>query len=555
MQRQPEVSVIIVTWNAASYIATCLESLMDDLKSIYHEIVLVDNASSDGTAELVQERFPRITLIKNSQNVGFARACNQALLAKPADYVLFLNPDTKVLPGAVGTLIEFMKNHPRTGAVGPTLLNPDGSSQLTGNAAPSLKNLFYEIFFLDRVFPKSRIFGRHKMSYLDRTDSLEVDWTMGACLMMRKSALDKVGAYDENFFLYFEETDLCLRLKKAGYQIYVAPQARVIHFGGGGPAHYTAKKIIEYHKSLSYFSRKYFTPRQTAGLRVLIFLRTVIRLLTWILLFPFFGDVAIEKLKGYKGVLVLYLNEGRVRFKNRLIRIVPKSILLPTLYYYKKITGQLEDELLMLEEIAGHCKCAVDIGANVGLYSYVLSKFCDRVEAFEPNPDCVESILAYNASNIKVHNVGLSSHAGNLILHIPIVNGIPVTGFASFEAVNGDQQGISVPVRQLDDYNIKGVSFIKIDVEGHESEVLEGARQTILRERPIILVEIEQRHIVKPIEMVFDQIIKLGYAGYFLQNRKLRPLSDFSYKVHQEVFLQDVMNKNYINDFIFKPCH
>jgi len=554
MQHKPEVSVIIVTWNATSFITTCLESLVYDLKVFTYDIILVDNASTDGTADVVHERFPMIRLIRNTQNVGFARACNQALMECGAEYILFLNPDTKTLSGAITTMIEFMRQHPEAGAIGPTLLNSDGSLQMIGKVAPSLKNLFLETFFLERFFPRSTAFEAHKMSYRDQTDSLEVDWTMGACLMMRKSALDKVGAYDENFFLFFEETDLCLRLKQAGYKIFVVPKARVIHFGGGGPAHYTAHKILEYHKSLFYFAKKHFTKWQNKWLKILVLLRTGIRMMVWMALLPFMRTVAIEKLKGYSGVLGLYFKEGRIHLKKRLMRIVPKSLFLPTLYYYKKLTGQLDDELLMLKEIIGHCKCAVDIGANVGLYSYVLSKFCDRVEAFEPNPDCAETILAYNASNIKVHNIGLSSQSGYLTLHIPIINGMPVPGFASFEEFEGDQERIRVPVRRLDDFNIKDVSFIKIDVEGHEGEVLEGARQTILRERPILLIEIEQRHIAKPIEEVFDQILKLGYTGYFLQNRKLRPLTDFSYKVHQEPFLQDVMNRKYINDFIFKPC-
>lgn len=303
MQHPPEVSAIVVTWNSIRWIAACLESLIEDLKTCSYEIMVVDNASSDGTADSVQERFPEVRLIRNTKNVGFAMACNQALLLNRAEYVLFLNPDTKILPGAVRTLVEFMNKQPQAGAVGPILLNPDGSLQLTGNAAPSLRNIFSETFFLDRLFPRSPVWGAHKQSHRDRAGLMEVDWTMGACLMVRRSALEKVGPYDENFFLFFEETDLCLRLKKAGYKIFVIQEAKVIHYGGTGLAHYTAHKIVNYHKSLFYFAQKYFTRRQRWTLRIIILVRTGIRLMVWAILLPYYGKVSVEKLKGYGAVL------------------------------------------------------------------------------------------------------------------------------------------------------------------------------------------------------------------------------------------------------------
>ncbi|MCM8807767.1 MAG: FkbM family methyltransferase [Candidatus Omnitrophica bacterium] len=186
---------------------------------------------------------------------------------------------------------------------------------------------------------------------------------------------------------------------------------------------------------------------------------------------------------------------------------------------------------------------------------------CERVEAFEPIPECAETILAYSRylakkgkNNIYVHRVGLSNTSGYLTLHIPVRNGKRVFAYASFEYIENPYEDIQVPVFRLDDFNFRNVSFIKIDVEGHEDKVLEGAQETILREKPVILIEIEQRHMPgRSIEDVFNKIIAFGYEGSFLFRNKLTPLSEFSYEKHQQPYLNNVMCRDYINNFIFKP--
>ncbi len=256
-----------------------------------------------------------------------------------------------------------------------------------------------------------------------------------------------------------------------------------------------------------------------------------------------------------------------MKIEENLMKICPKSLRLPIKYHYLKIRRRLENEILYLGQLLEPGKRAIDIGANQGIYSYALSQLCKIVEVFEPQSWCTEAILAYSQSygvNINVHNVGLSDFNGSLTLHIPTSNndysnmvpglGNVVTGLGSFRNLEGEQITIDVPVRKLDDYNFTNVSFIKIDVEGHESRVLTGGRQTILREKPVILIEIEQRHLdEQPMLKVFEQILELGYQGSFLYGNSRLPLSDFSYKKNQQQFVDNLLSEEYIRNFIFQP--
>ena len=304
---QTDISAIIVTWNSFQWISNCLKSLMNDLSSFCYKIVVVDNASADETPDLIRENFPEVILVRNAVNEGFAQACNRALLECKSEYVLFINPDTEVIPGMTDTLISFMKGHPEAGAIGPTLLNTNGSLQLSGNTFPNLKNIWFESLFLDRLFPGNRFFGSHKLSHLNRSEVCKVDWTMGSCLLLRKEALDKAGSFDNRFFLFFEETDLCLRLKKAGYEVYIIPEAKIVH--GGGSSHlqnYNTNKIVHYHRSLFHYFNKNL-PAQLLWVRVAVFIRSVIRIFMWLSLYPCRTQIAKEKFRGYCEAIKLCL--------------------------------------------------------------------------------------------------------------------------------------------------------------------------------------------------------------------------------------------------------
>lgn len=239
--------------------------------------------------------------------------------------------------------------------------------------------------------------------------------------------------------------------------------------------------------------------------------------------------------------------------KNALLKAIPLKHHLPLRYLYEKLTGNLEYETTILTQIAGEGKLAIDIGANFGIYTFALSKICSRVVTFEPLPACAETIKAYNAPNVEVHNVGLSSSKGHLTLFTPIVNGTPYTAWSSFSEYPGEHERREVPVHTVDDYGFEEVAFVKIDVEGHELEVLKGAAATIRRDRPVLLIEIEQRHLKFPMSMVFDHILDYGYKGFFYQNAKRHPLSEFSYERLQQPFLDNTGDKAYVNNFLFLP--
>jgi FkbM family methyltransferase len=238
-----------------------------------------------------------------------------------------------------------------------------------------------------------------------------------------------------------------------------------------------------------------------------------------------------------------------------MIRLLPEKYELPGTYYKYRTIGMFDEEILMLPKLITKGSVAVDIGANIGLYSYVLSKLFDTVEAFEPVPDSRRILQAYNAKNINVHNAALSSAEGQATLNIPTENNVTIYSHASLSNEFPSQKKIQVPIRKLDDYNFVDVNFIKIDVEGHELDVIRGAKRTILRWRPIMLIEIEQRHLSFPINTVFEEIIACGYKGFFLYHNKLHPLTDFSIEHHQKTDLgqNHKGRRKYVNNFIFIP--
>lgn len=200
----------------------------------------------------------------------------------------------------------------------------------------------------------------------------------------------------------------------------------------------------------------------------------------------------------------------------------------------------------------------IDIGSNIGIYAYGFSLFSRKVESFEPVSMCTEMLRAYSARNpsITVHNLGLSDHQGNATLYIPYIGETitPNVGLASFSDPGGSREVLPIEIKRLDDFAFLDVGIIKIDVEGYELEVLRGAIETIRREKPLLLVEIEQRHLGERLMAeVFDFIKALGYSGCYYQHGNYHPLAEFSYEKCQRPFLQNVYADGYVNNFIFEP--
>lgn len=253
-----DLSIVIVNWNAKDYLNKCVASIYENATNLSFEIIVVDNASSDGSAEMLRSEFPSVILIENKNNPGFGAANNQALKRCASEFVLILNPDTEVLDGAFVTMVSFMKQNEKAGAVGAKLLNANGAAQLTcARNFPTLLTEFFWLTTLVRRFPKNRIVGHYLMSYWDHNDKREVDCLSGACIMARQDVLKKLNYFDEDYFIYGEDADLCYRIKKAGWQIWYLPEAEIIHYGGASSKSISEKAVIYDRESLYTYFKKH----------------------------------------------------------------------------------------------------------------------------------------------------------------------------------------------------------------------------------------------------------------------------------------------------------
>lgn len=275
----PRLSTIIVTWNSQDHIRPCLDSLFSQGQEL--EVIAVDNGSQDSTLGILKAFGANIQVIANMQNMGFARAVNQGLKQASGDYILLLNPDTVMTPGALETMTGFLAENPDIWALGPQLLNPDGSVQPSCRQFPDPMIIFYEFTGLSRLFPKSKTFGRWRMGYFDHLTPALVDQPMGACLMVRKKVLEEVGLLDEeNFPMFFNEVDWCLRISRTGGKLYFLPQAKVYHHHGVSTSRAKKAMIISSHQSLArYFSKHYPNQFSTLLIRIMSRLTLPIHLL------------------------------------------------------------------------------------------------------------------------------------------------------------------------------------------------------------------------------------------------------------------------------------
>lgn len=236
----------------------CLQTLRRELEAIESEVFVVDNASADGSADMVRASHSWVKLIANDANLGFAAANNQALKISTGDYVLLLNPDTELVPGAISELLEFFEKHPQAGIVAPQLINSDGSIQRSCRAFPTFLAMLYELLGLSKLFPNHKLFGRYKMLDFNHDQHREVDQPEGACLLLSRQVIEKVGILDEGYFMLFEEVDWCYRIKQAGFQIWFDPSAKVIHHYGQSIKQVKARMILSSHRGLYRFWSKHY---------------------------------------------------------------------------------------------------------------------------------------------------------------------------------------------------------------------------------------------------------------------------------------------------------
>lgn len=253
-----KLSICIVSWNASDLLKKCLSSVYKFPPKCDFEVFVADNNSSDGTPDMVASNFPQVLLIKNKENLGFAKANNQIIEKARGRYLLLLNPDTEVFEGSIDVLMEFLDKNMDAGVVAPKLINSDGTLQRSCMGFPTLGAMAMRQLFLEALAPFNPYTKKYLMSDFNHDKTSEVDQPMGACLLVRKGIIDKLGAFDPKYYMFFDEVDLCFRIKKAGWKIFFAPASTVMHHGGTAVKKWSPFKLSKvWTASRNHYFRKH----------------------------------------------------------------------------------------------------------------------------------------------------------------------------------------------------------------------------------------------------------------------------------------------------------
>ena len=255
-----DLSIIIINYNVKEFLLNLLDSIRKAVKNISTEIIIVDNASDDGSVEILREKFPNIKLIANKKNVGFGSANNQAMESAKGEYFLFINPDAIVREDTLLKMLEFFDKTPQAGIAGCKVLNPDGSLQLACRRSfPGPWTSFTKVMGLSKLFPKSRLFARYNLTYLNENQTYEVDAVSGAFMMMKKEVYEKIGGFDQQFFMYGEDLDLCYRAQKSGYKVFYVHNTEIIHYKGESTKRSSLDETKIFYDAMHLFVRKHFS--------------------------------------------------------------------------------------------------------------------------------------------------------------------------------------------------------------------------------------------------------------------------------------------------------
>ncbi len=285
----PDVSVIIVNLNTKTLLRVCLESVFRTAGALSLEVIVVDNGSTDGSADMVQSEFASVKLHRNATNEGFARPNNLGLRMSEGRYVLLLNSDTVVGEGAFESLVRFMQGHPNVGACGPMLVYPDGRTQHSAKGFPTPFTHFCDMLYLDRLFPNSRLFGKGEMRYFDYTRAGQVDHLMAAAFLVRRKVLEDVGLLDERFAIYYNDMDWCYRMHAAGWTIWYVPEARVVHHLGStvGKVNRRFALFGVLHENVLLFYQKHHGRAAVVLYRLCTIAGFILRSIGWTVVAPF----------------------------------------------------------------------------------------------------------------------------------------------------------------------------------------------------------------------------------------------------------------------------
>ncbi len=282
-----DLGIVIVNYNTCELLRRCLQTVFASV-GVTARVCVVDNASADGSADMVAAEFPQVVLIANAENLGYPTANNQGLRAlgftpqadAPPRFALLLNPDTELPPDALAKVVAFMASHPEAGVVGPKLERLDGSLDLACRRSfPTVKISFYHMTGLSRLFPRSRRFGQYNLTYLDPDETVEVDSVVGAFMLVRTAALLQVGLLDETFFMYGEDLDWAYRLKQAGWKVYYYPEVTVLHVKRAS-SRQNPRARVEFWRAMEIFYRKHYAAETPRPLHYLVV--GAVRLSRWV---------------------------------------------------------------------------------------------------------------------------------------------------------------------------------------------------------------------------------------------------------------------------------
>ena len=284
-----KLTVIIVNYNVKELVEQCLQSVMRAAERVTTEVIVVDNNSSDGSVEYLRTRFQNVKFIENEKNIGFSRANNIAIKESTGEYVLLLNPDTFTGEHLFEEVIEFMDSNDGVGGVGVKMLNADGSfAKESRRGVPTPFTAFCKMSGLSRLFPKNKTLGHYYLSYLPVDERVEIEIISGACMFLRKKALDEVGLLDETFFMYGEDIDLSYRLLKAGWKNYYVP-SMIVHYKGESTKHNSYSYVNAFYRAMAIFFSKHFSSKSDFGLSSL-----VSRLSSWVIYMAIYLKAVID---------------------------------------------------------------------------------------------------------------------------------------------------------------------------------------------------------------------------------------------------------------------
>ncbi len=271
-EQRPDVAVVVVNYNPGPYLTRCLRSAFESAGEARLEVVVIDNASADRSATDAIRASPAARLIQNDSNRGFAAAVNQGIRATSAPYILLLNPDAEIAAGTLGGLVKVARDHPAGGVIGPLVKDPDGSIYPSARKVPTLTEALGHSF-LGPFRPNNRYTRSYTMADWDRRTERRVEWVSGSCQLLNRAALDQVGLFDERYFLYVEDVDMCRRLRDAGWEVWFSPELEVMHVGGVSTGR-SKRMTLEHTRSIY----TYFVKHSSSGWRV------VLRPLVWVAL-------------------------------------------------------------------------------------------------------------------------------------------------------------------------------------------------------------------------------------------------------------------------------